>query len=458
MRTFTLFFAFLMLVGTSCKTTKPTRPVEEYTEEDRFEPQTSMIRIPVNINIAGLENALNTQLGGTLYEDNDLKDGDNMKVRAIKDGTIKLDAEDMAIKYQVPLDLWIQYDTGFGKVEATAKLTMDFISNYSIDADWQLKTVSTLESYVWKEKPRIQLGVISIPVAPIANLILSRSEEVISSNIDSMVAESFKLNEYIADAWKLMFEPFELSPEYQTWLLAKPSDIGMTPIKVENGKIKSTIIVQSKPELLFGLAPMPSRMLPLPNFSYRYLGEGADRGFQIYVAATMSYDEAEDLSKQSLLGERFESGKHYVVVEDIELYGKGNQLVINLQMSGSYNGSIYLKGTPVFDPRRNRIEIENLDYTLDSKNFLLKSAAWLGKSKIKSMIQENMDFLLDYNLRDAQKQMQETLGGYEISEGIHLKGTLEELKLYNAYLTADGIKVAVALNGELDIDVKGLSN
>ena len=457
MRSLTILFALISLLNVSCKTTKPVRPVEQYTEKDRFEPQVSIIRIPVNINLSGLESTLNEKLDGTLYEDNDLNDGDKMMVKAIKDGNIKLDAEGMAIKYQVPLDLWIQYDTGFGKVEATAKLTMDFISNYSIGSDWKLKTVSKLESYEWKEKPRIQLGVISIPVASIANLIIGRSEEMITENIDSMVAESFKLEEYVTDAWKLMFEPFELSPEYQTWLLAKPSDIGMSPIVVKDRQIQSTIIVQSKPELLFGLAPMPSRLLPLPKFSYRYLGEGADRGFQIYVEATMSYDEAESLSKQSLLGQRFESGKRAVVVEDIELYGQGNKLVINLKMSGSYNGSIYFTGTPVFDARRNRIEIENLDYTLDSKNFLLKSAAWLGKSKIKSMIQENMDFLLDYNLRDAQKQMQETLGGYEIAEGIHLKGTLEELKLYNAYLTTDGIKVAVALNGEIDISIEGLS-
>lgn len=457
MRILASIILLVSLLGVSCKTTKPTKPLESYNQEDRFEPQASIIRIPINIDLKGLEKTLNEKLSGILYEDNDLNDGDNMKVKATKDGIIKIDAEGMTIKYQLPLDLWIQYDTGFGKVEGTAKLSMDFISNYSIESNWQLKTVSKLEKYEWKEKPRMKLGAFSIPVASIANIIISRSEKMIAENIDAMVAQSFKLDEYIAEAWKLMFEPYELSPEYQTWLLAKPNDIGMTPVVVENGQIKSTIIVESKPELLFGLAPMPSPFKPLPSFAFRYLGDGNNRGFQIYVEATMSYGEAEDLAKKSLVGERFEQGKRYVVVEDVELYGQGNKLVIDLQMSGSYNGSIFLTGIPVFNEKRNRIEIENLDYTLDSKNFLIKSLAWMGKGPIKKMIQENMDFLLDYNLKEAQKQMKETLGGYEVAEGVFLKGSLEDLKLYNAYITTSGFKVAVSLNGEIDIDIAGLN-
>lgn len=458
MRVVVPFLLLLIAFTFSCKSSKkPVRPVEKYEEEDRFEPQQSIIKIPIDINIKGLEASLNEQLSGTLYEDNNLKDGDNMKVKAVKDGTIEIGATPTSVSYKVPLDLWIQYDTGFGKVEATAKLSMDFVSDYSIAPNWQLMTNSKLAAHEWKEKPRLKLGVISIPVQSIANLIISRSEQVIGTTIDEKVAESFKLEDYVNDAWKMMFEPIELSPEYQTWLMVKPSDIGMTPVVVENDRIQSTIIVASKPELLFGLAPMPSPLKALPPFAYRYLGDDNKEGFQIYVEATMDYHEAESLTKQSLLGERFEYGKRYVQIEDIELYGQGNKLVIDLKMSGTYTGSIYLTGQPKYNERKNRIEIDDLQYTLDTKNFLFKSAAWIAKSTIKKKLQENMDYFLDYNLRDAKQQMQETLAGYEITEGISLKGNLDDIKLYNAYLTADGFKVAVALNGDVKIDIEKLS-
>ena len=279
-----------------------------------------------------------------------------------------------------------------------------------------------------------------------------------ANNIDTAVAENFKMEEYIAEAWKLMFAPYELSEEYKTWLLVNPTDLGMTPLQVIDNRMQSTIVVQSQPSLNFGDKPVTPPQHVLPPFSYRYLNPDAERGFQIYLDATLPYEDAERLTRQNLQGERFEQGKRYVVVEDIELYGQGSKMVVNLRLSGSYNGSVYLTGYPVFNARRNRIEIDNLEYTLDTKNFLLRSAAWLAKGTLKSKLQENMDYLLDYNLRDAQEQMQTQLDGYEIGPGVTLNGKLEELNLHNAYLTTAGIKVVMAFNGELGVDVSGLSD
>ena len=442
----------------ACKSTQPARPVEAYNEDNRFTKQTSTIRIPVQIDIIELEKSLNDQLSEALYEDDSFSDGDKMKVTAKKDGTIRLNVEDDAISYQVPLDLWIQYDLGLGKVEATGGLTLDFRTGWAINPQWKLQTTTLLEGHQWTQRPRIRMAGVSIPVESIANLVLRRSTAPIGANIDSLVAESFKLDEAVAEAWKQLFDPFEVSPEYQTWLLVNPTDIGMTPAKVQGNVLDATIVVQSEPELRFGSRPIVPAPRVLPGFKYRNLNPDADRGFQIYLDAALGYEDAERLTKQSIQGERFEQGSRYVVVEDVELFGQGNNLVVNLQLSGSYNGNIYLTGEPVFNPRRNRIEIEDLEYTLDSKNFLLRSAAWLAKGTLKKKLQENMDFLLDYNLQDAQQQMQEQLADYEISTGVRLQGKLDELQLHNAYLTTDGIKVVMAMNGELGVKVNGLAD
>ncbi len=455
-------YAFLGLLITNffaCKTTQPIRPVEVYNEDNRFTKRSSVLRIPIQIDLAKLESDLNTQLSeGPLYEDNSFEDGDKMKVTARKDGDIRLSAGSTAMRYQVPLDLWIQYNLGLGKVEATGRLQLDFRTAWVINSDWQLQTNTVVENYNWTEKPRIRMAGVSIPVQRIADLILSRSASTIGTNIDTMVANSFKLDEAVQEAWTMLYQPYEVSPEYQTWLLVNPSDIGMTPVQVKDNNLEATIVVQSEPELFFGPQPVAPTPRVMPNFSYRNPNPMTGEGFQIFLDATVSYEDAERLTRQSLQGERFEQGKRYVVVEDIELYGQGNNMVVNLRLSGSYNGSIYLSGEPVFNPRRNRIEIEDLDYTLDSKNFLLKSAAWLAKGTLKKKLQENMDYLLEYNLQEAQQQMQEQLADYEINSGVRLQGSLEELQLFNAYLTTEGIKVVMSITGELGVKVQGLAD
>ncbi|MEM1214485.1 MAG: DUF4403 family protein [Bacteroidota bacterium] len=418
--------------------------------------QPSIIRIPVNINLPNLERALNEQFAGSLYQDDTFEDGDKMKVTAEKDGDIKLAVEGMAINYQVPLALWIEYDLGITRVQATGRLNLDLKTAFDIDRNWQLSTQTALQEYEWKEKPRIRFGGVSIPASAIANAILRRSEAMISDNIDEAVATNFRLEDYVGSAWNLMFKAYEVSPEYQTWLLVNPKDLGMTPIQVIDDQMQATILVQSQPELRFGNEPASSSYQPLPPFTYRNLNPDAERGFEIFLDATLSYAEAERLTRENLVGERFEQGKRYVVVDDVQLYGQGRKLVVDLRLSGSYNGSIFLTGEPTFNERRNRIEIDNLEYTLDTKNFLVKSAAWLAKGTIKQKLQENMDYLLDYNLRDAREQMQEQLGGYSLGPGVLLNGELETLDLHNAYLTPNGIKVVMAFRGELGVEVDGL--
>ena len=68
-----------------------------------------------------------------------------------------------------------------------------------------------------------------------------------------------------------------------------------------------------------------------------------------------------------------------------------------------------------------------------------------------------MDFLLDYNLKEVQRQMQEQLADYSVTEGIRLQGELGELNIENAYLAPESIKVDIGLKGKLKLQVNGIN-
>lgn len=433
---------------------QPERPSEAY--EARFEDKVSTINIPLALDLEQLERILNRQLEGKLYEDNSFSDGDNMMVRAVKRQPIDLNVQGQRIEYRLPLGLWIKYDLGLGQVEADGDITMGFRTDFRIDSTWQMHTTTRLVGHEWTKSPRIRLGALSIPVGTISDYFLRRSERRLSATIDEMVRKHLSLEQYVGQAWRLMFEPYQMSEEYRAWLTVHPQRMTMTPLRTENNTIKATITVESKPQLSFGPRPLVPRAPPLPAFRYANPGTNPD-DFTIFVGSLIAFDEAERLVRQSVKGERFESGRRYVVVEDVELYGQGNQLVVNLKLDGSYKGNIYLTGRPTFDVSRNQIDIADLEYTLDTRNFLVRSAGWLLKSTLKRKLQENLDFLLEYNLQDLQQQIQDQLTNYALAPGIKLDGELREVSLYNAFLSAEGIKVSVALNGRVGIDVAGLT-
>ncbi|MCB0632217.1 MAG: DUF4403 family protein [Saprospiraceae bacterium] len=420
--------------------------MEQY--EELFEQGISVVNIPLNLSVKELERMLNKQLDTVLYEDNDINDGDNMMMKAEKKEDISLRLDSSSVAYRVPLDIWVRYNTGVGKVEGTGAIAISLKTGYSIQSDWKLKTNTEFTEYEWLEKPRLKMGLVSLPVGFVADMLIDNFKSTITENIDQQISENLGLDSLIADGWKKMHEPLEVSEDYHAWLMMNPQKISMTPIKSNDDDLQATVLIESKPTISFGEKPKDPELHPLPPFAYAQSG---GEEFMIRIGTEISYDEAERIVKETVQGERFDYGNRYVVVDDIELYGQGNKLVVNTKISGTYSGDIFMTGRPEFNARSNSIDIKDLKYTVDTRNFLLRSAGWLLRSKFKNMIQSNLDFLLQTNLKEIEDQIKKQLDNYELTENFVLNGDLSGINIANAYLAPEGMRVDVALKGNVKV-------
>lgn len=429
----------------------PVKPAEVYQARVPEEPST--LNIPLEFDMNDLTVVLNRQLAGLLYVDSSFTDGDNMTVRAEKREDFRLSASNERIRYRIPLGLFIRYDFGIAKVAAFGDIALTFETGVSIDEAWTLETETKLLKYEWLETPRLRFGSLAVPVGKLSTYFLERGQDEIAKAVDEMVAQNFNLRSYVQDAWNQMHQAQLVSEEYNAWLTVNPKQMTMTPLRTVGNALKATISVETYPELTFA-APPPRIGIPrMPNFTY---AKESREDFTLYVGALVTYEEAERLMQQSVVGERYESGRRYVIVNDVELFGQEEELVVNVNLSGSYNGNIYLEGRPVFNPDRNAIDVEDLEYDLDTRNFLVRTAGWLLQSTLKRQIQSNLDFLLEYNLQDLQDQLQAQLEGYELAPGIRLSGQMREVNLYDAYLVPEGMRVNVAIRGRIGLNVAGL--
>jgi hypothetical protein len=114
-------------------------------------------------------------------------------------------------------------------------------------------------------------------------------------------------------------------------------------------------------------------------------------------------------------------------------------------------------GRPYFNAKRNTIDISDLNFTLETQNFLHKTAGWLLKSNLKRTIQEKMDFYLDQNLDELEKELHQKLSHYPISQSIYLEGSLDQLEIQNAWLAPEAIRVQIGLRGRIEVFVNGLN-
>lgn len=446
------FFISLILLGACGSTKKLERPEEKYDVIALQE--SSYLNLPIEIDIEGLEKSLDRDRDGLIYEDNDFKD-DGLMMKLSKQGPIEILADTNKLNYTLPLDVWIKYDAGITNVEGKGKIKLEFLTAFNIDPTWQLSTNSSIEKFEWIEKPKIRVAGVNLSVGFLGNLIMNNSKSIITKTIDDLVSANLPLRDLVQQAWIQLQEPILVSSDYNTWLSVNPRSIGMTPLQTLNKKIVSQIVVESQPKIRLGNRPADgSSSFLLPPFEYK---SASSDGFAMYITADLTYEEAQRLAREEAVGETYDYGKRSFTVEDISFFGQGDQLVVDVLLSGSYTGNIYLTGKPTYNERKNTIDIKNLKYTLNTKNILFKTAGFILKSTFKNKIEDTLNFYLEYNLEETKKQVQAQLEDFRITNGISLKGDLDDLSIQNVGLTPEGMRVDILMGGKLNVIVQGLN-
>lgn len=447
--------AVLLAFCKSAQVTDAPKPPENYSPAAE-PPLASGITIPVSIAVADIQNSLNRTLSGkALYEDYSYSDNNNdgLMLNVWKSQDVTLFLSGNTIKYRIPLKLWMKKDLLVTDAEAEAELALNLKTTFGIREDWSLGASTEVEYHEWLSKPRLKTGIGDISIETLANLALNRSKKTIAQTLDRVVSQQITLKPYVQEVWTALQEPILLDTAYRMWVKTTPTGISMTPITTYGDVIRTKIAVECLNDVTFGEKPWFRENSSLPNL--RYIDDAPDE-FQVRVATDVPFPEAERMAKTTMVGQVFESGKKKVKVEDIQLWGNNDKLVVNSRLSGAFNGNIYFIGRPEFNPQKNQIEVKDLDFHVDTRNFLHRSASWLFQGTIKNQMKKAMVFPLDEDIRYLKTSVQETLNHYELSPGVLLTGTVDSVTVENTRITPSSIRVNLFSKGRVNVDVKGL--
>ena len=284
------------------------------------------------------------------------------------------------------------------------------------------------QCYDWIKNMAMKTGFGSIDVKYIANIIIDRSKSTLTSAIDQQLRNQFQIKSSLEEAWQLMQRPVSMNSSYGTWWVKlTPQSIAMTPFRTVGDVIESTITATSFAEVVAGTQqPNFYPNTSLPPFQ---LGGAAVNDFAANLTTDISMKEAESMAKTYVLNQKFYPGGKEIVVRDIQLFGQNDKIVVNVSFTGSYTGSLYLIGRPIFNPKKNTIEMEDLDYDLQSKDFMLRSAKWLFDKVILKKMKEACVFPLDENVQYFKTTMNDMLREYKFTNNVilsslHTRATL----------------------------------
>jgi len=460
-----LVFLFLLIVVvlSSCSSVKKIEAIKPEPDDASplvYDNTPSFISLPISIKLKDVENQINKLLHGLIYEDNNIED-DDIAVKIWKLAPIILENQrEGKIKTTLPLKVLVKYRYGFSKFGISMYDTRDIdlsgtvtlVSNVGL-VNWNLNTQTELKSLDWTYSPTINIAGKNIAITYLINPAIRLFKKDIEKSIDDAIKESMDFKPHVLDALDKISTPSEISSEYQSWLRIVPIELYTTKSNLENSVISLNMGLKCYIETLIGQQPEPK--FDRNDIVLKPVSKMPDK-INANIVAVSTYKEATNLMMKNFKDQVFGEGKKKVTVKSIAIWQKNSKLVIALDLLGSVNGTIFLTGFPQYNETTKELYFDELDYVLDTKSKLLKSANWLASSFVLKKIREACRYSIATNLDEAKQEMQKYTQNYSPMQGVYVNGEIGDIEFKKIQLTNKAILAFLNINGKIDVAIDGL--
>jgi hypothetical protein len=264
---------------------------------------------------------------------------------------------------------------------------------------------------------------------------------VLAEKIDRTIDERNAGKQRAAIIWKKLQEAVELAPN--RWLAFNPVDARVGPVGSDGGLlIKTSVNLIMEPKILDTKPPAGDQPLPPLQTTPATMG-----GSQLLFPVFADYATINSRLKRMLVGQRIDTPLgEPITITDAELYGSGNKLIVAVKVKGGVNGTLYSTGVPVFDEANRSVKFKNLDFTLDTKNMLVRGAERFWRETLLEKMESEIFVDLTEPLMLMQTRLNRALTR-ELAPGARLEGRFTKLVPAGIYPVTGGIEVQMIAQG-----------
>ena len=459
-RLFVIILAFFITI--SCSTTQKIaayKPEPDDASPLIYDNIPSFINLPITIKLKEIENQTNAFLKGVIYEDNNVED-DDYTIKVWKSAPISLINNNGKIETILPLKVVLNYRYGISKFGVSLYDTREFNLNGKVNlssnvslTNWKLNTVTELKSIDWNETPTISIAGKSVAITYLINPAIRLFKSKIEKNIDDAIKKSLDFKPNVLDALDKICTPSLINPEYESWLRIVPVELYATEAKFKKENIELDMGLKCYIETLVG--NQPENKFERNKIVLKPVSSMPNK-IAANILAVSTYKDASKIMTKNFLGKEFGSSGKKVTVQNVNLWHKNGKMVIALDLSGSLNGTIYLSGFPQYNTTTKEIYFDKLDYVIDTKSKLIRTANWLASGYVLKKIQESCRYSLQPNLDEGKQKMLGYLKNFSPMPGVFVNGTIGDIEFKKIQLTNKAIIAFLTVEGKINVLVDGL--
>ncbi len=402
--------------------------------------ETSTLNIPIEATAEELARIVNKTAPIELYQGSTRTRG--LTAHVVRNAPITISAADNYLYITLPVSLSLSY----GMFSAKAiPLKLKFKATASVTPDWMLHTEITYMGLSDLLVEEVGAGPLSLKPRSIIEGFTQPLQKVLSDLVAQKINELFPLKAQILRVWNTAQKPVLLDRNYNAWLKLTPREVLLSPLYARNNRVKLSIGINTLAELLVGPEPVAQPLLQLPDLR---VVSSFDKTFRIALSADLSYRDLRAALAPLLLNKQFDSDGKTVVVKDFDLYGNGDKLVIKLETQGSLDGVFYLTARPSFNPQTKMFSVEDVDFDMQTRSLLLKTADWFLHGAIRSMIQDRLNLNLANQLEQSRQMAEKALVRIPLMGNMFMKGDIKTLTFKDVIVQQEKISIQLYSEGE----------
>ena len=275
----------------------------------------------------------------------------------------------------------------------------------------------------------------------------------IERNIDESIKKAMDFKPNVLDALEKICTPSQINADFDTWLRINPIELYTTEARLKNQSIEMQMGLKCNIETLVGKKPenkldrttiLLKPILKMPN------------AIEAHIVAISGFDDASRIINKNFQGKSFGADGKQVTVQNVRIWHKNNKMIIALEMLGTLNGTIYLNGFPQYNTETKEIYFDQLDYVLDTKSKLMRTANWLASGLVLKKLQQNCRYSIRPNLDEAKNSMMQYLKNYSPMPGIFINGSINDIDFQKIQLTNKAVIAFLNITGTVNVNVDGL--
>jgi Domain of unknown function (DUF4403) len=327
-----------------------------------------------------------------------------------------------------------------------------------VGKDWSIDPKLDLSAKL--EKASTKIAGIDVDITGLVEGVVKGAIDGVKQKAQGEVAKALNARGDIEKIWNQINSVHQFSKSPSVWLRITPKkatfgQIDYKPDALSSGlalEIESHVFIQDQaPELL--KSPLPELLLAasLP-------GE-----YHLSIPVEISYTDINKQLKTELAKNPISlEGDVSVTITDAtaQPYGDGVLLAVKFKGKKGYfksaSGTLYVSGIPAYDKATSELRIDQLNYTAETKNILLKSVEWLAHSTLLDKMKAVAVVKLEGEVKKATDKAREQLAGLKkpLPKEIAADVTIDNLVIERIVFAKERAFAVVKANGKLSAQVQ----